>query len=880
MKTGVFLLGGTLLAAVFVVTLTASPAGIAGEGFELAQVVPDDVFMYTAQRPNTERDFIDGYWGEVFEALDNSGVGGDVMSLVGSLLGSEQAAEVQRLKDRALELIEGVDWKKLEGTESAFAQKFVPPTDLSNQRPPIFVADMVWIMRGSREGAEHNHAGLVAILDALAEEINKATGTDAMVVDKQEQNGAEVASLNLLAMVPGAPKLPLSVARRANVLVIGFREHLFGDVLALMDGSSSKRAQADEPRFKDAFAKLPAAEDSLTFFDMQDLLVPLRGFFTGVIGMVGGPRDSYRNTAMSAEVRKLNGQALSAYQDGDARQALALTKQAYATSPDNAIVLYNLACFNSLCGNREEALSWLQKAVEGGFYAPKKISGDPDLESLHAEPEYTATLARAAELAAEQHAEDVVINSSKTGEAARLGMQAMQAYNEKEYERALELTEQAYAVAPHDSRVLYGLACFHALLGHDAKALDFLAQAVEGGFYCPRHIARDPDLESIRDNERYQAAVKLARQKAAEVTAGRADKQLGVIQQLVERIASAVGILDYAAAIETTDGYATYTETVSVLVPDAKERPFYQVFGKSSQLTEFDRYLPQETVSFSISGGLDLNELYKFFEDTFRQAGPQGEELLDKWAGIQEQIGIDVQKDVIGWIGSEFINITLDDNRGSVFLMQVADEQVAREKVGAAIEFLSTKLTEVVAENPMLAGLAMMTVHSSPAEHEQLPGFQSLHFAMSPQPAVWGVSDGYLVFATSADAAALCLATARGDHPNIRENARVMSETIVPQGPFASVTLTDRRNLGDELAAGVGVASMVTGMMGAMIPEPKARPVITKIAGILAKLAPVVRKIDFYKSAASHTTFDGRTWHTRAVTHYFAPEERTKRGPL
>ena len=54
---------------------------------------------------------------------------------------------------------------------------------------------------------------------------------------------------------------------------------------------------------------------------------------------------------------------------------------------------------------------------------------------------------------------------------------------------------------------------------------------------------------------------------------------------------------------------------------------------------------------------------------------------------------------------------------------------------------------------------------------------------------------------------------------------------------------------------------------------------------MLTKLTPVVRKIDFYKSKAAHTTFDGQTWRSRGVTHYFSPAERAahdagKAGPL
>ena len=61
-----------------------------------------------------------------------------------------------------------------------------------------------------------------------------------------------------------------------------------------------------------------------------------------------------------------------------------------------------------------------------------------------------------------------------------------------------------------------------------------------------------------------------------------------------------------------------------------------------------------------------------------------------------------------------------------------------------------------------------------------------------------------------------------------------------------------------------------------MIPNPEAQQVAGKVVGMIGKLGPVVRKIDFYKSTASYTTRDGNVWQTRSVTHYKSPTERTK----
>lgn len=872
-------LAAGLVAALLVASWSA-PAREGEEQFTLAGAIPNDVLLYAAERHNPEREFLSEYWGEVFDALRQSGVGDDLLELIGSLagFGAEQKAEVDRLKERASQLVAGVNWEQLGANETVFAERLPPPVQISGggiHLPP----HMVWLFRGSPEGAARSFEGLVAILAALTEEINKAVGSEALVVEESPQMGAQVASVNLLATLPGVPSLPIAVALRDDVVLIAMGEQILNDVLGLLDGSSSKKSLADDPRFKAAFAQLPPAEDSMVFFDMQALLKPIRTLVDTVAGVIGAPGDVYRNTGTSLQANLLNAQALAAYRRGDIKQALALTEQAHDAAAEDSVVLYNLACFNALLGNQDQALTWLEQAVEAGFYAPGKIASDPDLESLRDEPRYKEAAAKAAELAAQCCAADIVINSTKSGEAYKLSQQAWEVYKQQDYEQGLKLVEQAYAVAPKDSRVLYYLACFHALLGHQDQAQDFLERAVDGGFYCPGHISRDPDLESIRSDQRYETALAKAGEKAAELGAKQRTDKLAVVKvvkQLIDRLANAAGILDYAATVETTDGYSVRAESVTVLVADAESRPIYPVFGRREPLTDFDRYLPQETVSFSVSSGVDLGELYKFIEDTFRAVGPKGQELLTKWAELQAEYGVDVQEDLVSWIDGGCVSVTLEDGRGSVWLIKVTDEQVAREKVAAAVEFLSTKLAEAMAKNP---ALVMLAVRTSPVLHEQLEGFENLHFAVSPQPVVWGVTDRHLIFGTSADAVALCLDTAKGEHPSVRDNARVMAEALVPSGPFTSVTLTDRRGLGDELATTIGVISMVGGMAGAFIPDPEARGVIAKIAGMLAKLTPVVRKIDFYKSTGTCTTFDGRAWHTHTVTHYLSPAERAAGAP-
>ena len=273
-------------------------------------------------------------------------------------------------------------------------------------------------------------------------------------------------------------------------------------------------------------------------------------------------------------------------------------------------------------------------------------------------------------------------------------------------------------------------------------------------------------------------------------------------------------------------------------------------------------------------GGIDLGELYKFLEDTIRGLGPKGDEMLMQWAGMQQQAGVDFKKDVLGWIDGGTVMVTTKQPTGtaSVLMIKVTDEAVAREKLAAALQGVSQAMQQAIQQNPMMG---MLAVNTSPATHENLTGFHNVQVGMNPQPAVAGVAGGYLVLGQTADAVAKVLATAAGDHPNVTRNSRLMKEAIIPEGSFRSISFTDKRNMGNELAQVIGAVSMGGGMAVMAIPDPEMQQMVAKILGIVAKLGPAAQKIDFYKSSSEYTTFDGKAWYTRSVTNYQSPGERT-----
>lgn len=461
---------------------------------------------------------------------------------------------------------------------------------------------------------------------------------------------------------------------------------------------------------------------------------------------------------------------------------------------------------------------------------------------------------------------DLVINSVQQGEVHELNTEAWSVYEEGDYEKGLALVEEAYALAPDDSRVLYYLACFNALNGNDDEALDFLRRAVMGGFYSPGHISTDPDLASVRSDPRYEAALDRAREMAA--THG--SQWITTVRALVNNVMGAPSLIDHVAAVKYTEGLSLHTIARAELVSDAEKKAFYPVVSRRAHTPDFDRYLPQETESFTVSNGVEPSSLYAFYEEAIRTSGKEGEAMLEQWAERQKSAGFNLQNDVLAWIDGDMAFVSLENQLGWVLMAKVSDSKAAREKVSEGLGVLVATLAEEAKKKP---ALGMLNVRRAPVVNERLEDFENLFFAMSPTPVVWGVADEHLIFASSPEAVLTCLDTASGDHPGIRENSRVMSEMIVPKGPFTTVALKDQRALGDNLAKLVGMVTMGVNMAGMQAKSPQAREVISRVTGMLTKLSPVMKEIDFIKSTAALKTFDGKGWTSHQVTHFEAPAD-------
>jgi non-specific serine/threonine protein kinase len=72
----------------------------------------------------------------------------------------------------------------------------------------------------------------------------------------------------------------------------------------------------------------------------------------------------------------------------------------------------------------------------------------------------------------------------------------------------------AVTLRPNDSNILYNAACVFAVLGRKDDAIGMMERVVDSGLSNVDWWTRDPDLQSLRDDPRFQRLMDLTRQKA------------------------------------------------------------------------------------------------------------------------------------------------------------------------------------------------------------------------------------------------------------------------------------------------------------------------------------------------------------------------------
>ena len=102
-----------------------------------------------------------------------------------------------------------------------------------------------------------------------------------------------------------------------------------------------------------------------------------------ILALGGTPGKAYDNPGWEiwAPLRDL-------YQAGQYTELVARGREMIKTHPDSPLLFYNLACCESLAGDKEEAIAHLQHAVEGSDRFRSYAAGDSDFDPIRDDPAF------------------------------------------------------------------------------------------------------------------------------------------------------------------------------------------------------------------------------------------------------------------------------------------------------------------------------------------------------------------------------------------------------------------------------------------------------------------------------------------------------------
>jgi hypothetical protein len=94
-----------------------------------------------------------------------------------------------------------------------------------------------------------------------------------------------------------------------------------------------------------------------------------------------------------AKVQEFTRRALECFRQKDYAGAESVLIEALVLDPDNATNVYNMACIKALTQRPDQAMAYLERAVNDGFTDFLHIEHDPDLASIRELPKYKALVA-------------------------------------------------------------------------------------------------------------------------------------------------------------------------------------------------------------------------------------------------------------------------------------------------------------------------------------------------------------------------------------------------------------------------------------------------------------------------------------------------------
>jgi tetratricopeptide (TPR) repeat protein len=184
-------------------------------------------------------------------------------------------------------------------------------------------------------------------------------------------------------------------------------------------------------------------------------------------------------------------------------EGLAAAQKAIALDPNSYIGFWVLGRLYHLSDRDRDAVEMFEKVIR--IY-PDFYPAYADLEMVY---DRLGAIEKSLELGKTMIEEVYPRYLSKHPDDARACLHfAIYCAKNGRIEEAKQEAAKALELSPEDPTIRYNAACFHAVIGENAKALNLLKKAIEAGFEHFEWLKRDPDFYNIRQEKEFVDLIK------------------------------------------------------------------------------------------------------------------------------------------------------------------------------------------------------------------------------------------------------------------------------------------------------------------------------------------------------------------------------------
>ena len=352
------------------------------------------------------------------------------------------------------------------------------------------------------------------------------------------------------------------------------------------------------------------------------------------------------------------------------------------------------------------------------------------------------------------------------------------------------------------------------------------------------------------------------------------DEKAAQVANVIEQVMDQFNIVDYAITSEYTEDHKNCSETLIKLLPNSRDK----VLGKMTQggqpFDQWQQWVPADATAYSLRTGANLHPLYEMVVKILRDDIPEGNEALDQFRQIQDQLDVHLDEDILQAFSGEYVSVTLPPaspspmgGADSVFALRCSKPERIRELLHRAVEGLQ-QVPAVKAQQLALT------------ECKELKGFDKLSLStlamMGAEPVI-GFHDGWMFIGSRAAAVEKVLALQSGDGKSAADTERFQKFGLKIDGAVDTLSYTDLAASTHQSANTVRqlgmIGPMFVGMAGAQADPKDLQPVLDALK-LLPSIAKVIDKFDFFeaKLCVTQAGSEPDTYVSRCVTLVRPPQ--------